>query len=353
MKGGDASHQIHAIKSLTINLKEGKLRKYYFLTVILVLTLCIVALVLPAAGCSKAPAATKAKPTITLVEADWTSNLIVTELASQIIKNQLGYPTQKIQTSVTAGWAAISQGDADAAIECWLPQRQPEIQPFLDDGKIELGTQIFPGGAGWFMPRYVVEGDQARGIEPIAPNLKSILDLKDYWKIFENPENPGKGELVGGSPGWTDDPLDRSMIRAYELPMYRSNQSESIMCARMIAADKKGEPLLMFMWWPHWIFAQVDMVMLEEPDPWYEGAFADDTKDYKAGHPPYDVRTVVATRLKDSAPEVYNLIKHMVLGEETANSLMLRVDVDKEEVPVVVSDWISQNQSVIDSWMGK
>jgi len=310
----------------------------------------VAALLMPAAGCSST-AADKSKPTITFIEADWSSNLIGTEIASQIVTQQLGYPTAKVQTSVTAGWAAIAQGDADVAIECWLPQRQYEIQPFLDAGQIELGAQIFPGGAGWFMPRFVVEGDADRGIEPIAPGLKSILDLKEYWQIFENPESPGKGELVGGSPGWSDDPLDRSMIRAYELPMWRSNQSESIMCARMISADKKGEPLLMFMWWPHWIFAEVDMVMLEEPDPWYEGAFADDSQDYQAGHPPYDVRTVVASRLEDSAPEIYKLITNMQLGEETANALMLRVDVNEEEISAVAADWISQNQSTIDDWL--
>lgn len=309
-------------------------------------------------GCGQPPKT--GKPTITFVENDWTSQLIGTEIVAQIAEKQLGYPTARVQTSPTAGWATMSRGDADVNVEIWLPQRQPEIQPFLDKGQIELGAQIFPGGGGWFVPTFVIEGDQARGIAAVAPDLKSILDLKDvdkggkgYWKLFENPEKPGLGELVGGSPGWTDDPLDRSMIRAYELPLWRSNQSESVMSARMIAADKKGQPLLMYMWWPHWIFAQVDMVKLDEPDPWYEGAFADDTKDYKAGHPAQDVRTVVATALKDKAPDVYRLVKNMVLGEEVANSLMLRVDVDKEDIKAVAADWISNNQSTIDRWLGK
>jgi glycine betaine/proline transport system substrate-binding protein len=307
------------------------------------------------AGCGGGitTAAVKTRPVIRLIEADWSSNIIGTEIASQVLTGQLGYKTEKIQTSVTAGWAAIDRGDADAAVECWLPGRLPEIKPFLDKGNMELGTQIFPGGAGWFMPRFVSQGDTARGIKAVAPDLKSILDLKTSWKTFENPEKPGLGELVGGSPGWTDDPLDRSMIRAYALPLWRSNQSESVICARMLAADKKGQPLLMYLWWPHWLFAQVDMVMLSEPDPWYEGAFVDDSKDYKAGHPPFDVHTVVATRLKQTAPDAYALIKNMVLGEKTANALMLKVDVEKQNVNSVAADWIKQHQAVIDKWLGR
>ncbi|GAG48684.1 unnamed protein product, partial [marine sediment metagenome] len=94
-------------------------------------------------------------------------------------------------------------------------------------------------------------------------------DLKDeeqggkgYWKLFEDPGKPGLGELVGGSPGWKDDVMDRSLILGYDLPLWRSNQTEALMCARMIAADKEGEPLLMYIWYPHWIFATVDVIEL-------------------------------------------------------------------------------------------
>jgi glycine betaine/proline transport system substrate-binding protein len=300
------------------------------------------------------------KPVIRLIEGDWTSHIIGTEIAAQIIEKQLGYTVQKIQMSVTAGWAAIGRGDADLCVEAWLPARQPELQPFLDNGTLEIGGEIYPGDSGWYVPRYVIEGDPSRGIKPIAPDLKSILDLqtvekggKGYWKIFENPEKPGLGELVGGSPGWYDDAYDRMRIKGYDLPLWRSNQSESVMMARMIAADKKGQPLLMFLWEPHWLFAVVDLVKLEEPNPWYEGAFDDESKGYKAAYPPTSIHTVVSSKLKDTAPDVYNMIKDMVLGLEDANALQLRVDVDKEEVKAVASDWISKNQARIDKWLGK
>jgi len=304
-------------------------------------------------GC--APAAPEEKPTIKLVEGDWTSYIVLTEIVSQIIENQLGYPTEKIQMQVSMGWPAISQGDADLAVEAWLPGRMGEIQPFLDDGTLELGSEIFQGKDGWFVPRFVIEGDPSRGIEPMAPDLKTILDLKEekHWKLFENPESPGLGELVGGSPGWYDDTYDRSRIRAYELPLWRSNQSEAIKLARMIAADKKGQPLLMYMYSPHWIFAEVDLVMLEEVDPWYEGAFEDETKDYKSAYPENTIHTVIASRLKDTAPEVYRLMKNIVVGREGVAGLTLRIDVDEEEIPVVAADWISQNQDVIDQWLAE
>lgn len=308
-------------------------------------------------GC--APAVTE-KPTIRLIEGDWTSQIVLTEILDQIINKQLGYPTEKILMSVSMGWPAMDKGEVDLAAEIWLPGRLPEIQPFLDRGTIELAGEIFTGGSGWVVPRFVIEGDPARGIAPMAPDLKSILDLKDkdkggkgYWKLFENPEKPGLGEVVYGSPGWVVP--DRWMFLGYDLPLWESYQSEPIMMARMIAADKKGKPLLMSIWWPHWIFSEVDLVILEEPDPFREELidYDKDPVPVKTGHPVYSVKKVVRVELKDTAPDVYRLMHNLVVSEDEINAIMLRVDVDKEDMAVVAADWISQNQNKIDQWLGK
>jgi glycine betaine/proline transport system substrate-binding protein len=303
------------------------------------------------------------KPTISIVQMDWTSSIVSSEIVDQIISEQLGYPTERILLTPSLTWPAMDKGDVDLTTEIWLPSRQSEIQPFLDRGTLELGTENYPGGSAWVFPRFVVEGDAGRGIEPIAPDLKSVLDLKDeseggkgYWKIFENPENPGLGELVGGSPGWVDNVMDKSLIMGYDLPLWRSNQSESIMMARMIAADKKGEPLLMYIWYPHWIFAAVDLAMLEFPNPYDVTLFdIENVTPVQSGYEAdcLTVPSVVRVGLKDEAPDVYNLITNLNIGGPDINELMLRVDVDEEDVSVVAADWISENQDKIDKWLGK
>ncbi len=127
------------------------------------------------------------------------------------------------------------------------------------------------------------------------------------------------------------------------------------MMARMIAADKKGQPLLMSIWWPHWIFAEVDLVVLEEPDPYREELidYSKDPVPLKIGHPEYTVHKVIRVELKDTAPDVYRLISNFAVSEDEINAIMLRVDVDKEDMAVVAADWISKNQDKIDQWLGK
>ena len=321
-------------------------------------SLLVIILLLTMFGC--AAEQPEEKPTIRFVQGDWTSQIVVTEIFNQIISKQLGYPTERTLLSIQMGWPAMDKGEIDIAAEIWLPGRLPEVQPFLDKGTIELTGELFPGGSGWVIPRFVVEGDSARGIEPMAPDLKSILDLqtvekggKGYWKLFENPENPGKGEVVYGSPGWNIP--DQWMFLGYDLPLWESYQSEAVMMARMIAADKKGEPLLMSIWWPHWIFAAVDLIVLEEPDPFDEDLidYQKDPVPLKIGHPVYSVRKVIRIELKDTAPDVYRLVHNLKMSEVEIGDLMLRVDEQEEDVAVVAADWISQNQDKIDQWLAE
>jgi glycine betaine/proline transport system substrate-binding protein len=43
---------------------------------------------------------------------------------------------------------------------------------------------------GFYVPRYLVEGDAERGIEPLAPDLRSVSDLPRYAELFRDPSSP-------------------------------------------------------------------------------------------------------------------------------------------------------------------
>ncbi|MDP2731277.1 MAG: glycine betaine ABC transporter substrate-binding protein [Dehalococcoidales bacterium] len=292
------------------------------------------------------------KPTINIAEGNWTSSLVVARIFDLIIGNQLGYRTTRTYAYGPIAWAGMDRGEFDLAPEIWYPARRGEIQPFLDKGTAELAGEIF-GGAGnwWVVPRYVVEGDPERGIEPMAPDLKTVTDVAKYWELFENPENPGKGEIVGGEVGWANEAP--WMILGYDLPFYLSNQSEAVMMARTIAADKRGKPILVTWWSPHIIFSQVDLIKLQSVDPDRTGEIDLDKDPYplKTGTAEYTVYKVVRPGLAEKAPDVYRLVHNLTLTEEEINDLTYRVDVGEEEIDVVVQEWINEHQSEIDQWI--
>src|SRR5699024_8721426 len=55
---------------------------------------------------------------------------------------------------------------------------------------------------GLYVPAYVIEGDEKRGIDPLAPDLKTVEDLKKYPDVFKDPEDPKKGRVINAPSGW-------------------------------------------------------------------------------------------------------------------------------------------------------
>jgi glycine betaine/proline transport system substrate-binding protein len=292
------------------------------------------------------------KMTITVIDGNWSSINVQAEIASQIIGDKLGYPTTKLISDVTPGWAALCNKDAHVALEAWLPSRLAEIQPFIDKDCVELGGTNYPGSVRWFVPRYVVEGDAERGIEAVAPNLRSVSDMNEYWELFENVENPGKGEIVAGMVSWIDQPQDISRIAGYDLNYYRSNQGEAVILARVKAAVLKGEPILFYLWTPHGFFGEVDAITLEEPNPYVEGeCFVEENIPYKCAHPAFDIRTVVNADLQDEAEDVYNLITNFSMDGEVVSDMIYQIDSLDRDIVEVAGEWIEAHQSEIDGWI--
>ena len=56
----------------------------------------------------------------------------------------------------------------------------------------ELGVTFKGARQGFYVPRYLIEGDAKRRIKPQAPNLKSVSDLPKYKELFLDKEERNK-----------------------------------------------------------------------------------------------------------------------------------------------------------------
>ena len=112
---------------------------------------------------------------------------------------------------------------------------------------MDLGVNYDDNRQGFYVPRYVIEGDAERGIAPMAPDLKSVKDLSRYAALFKDEEDLAKGRLYGAIPGWN---IDAILYKKYEV--YGLNQnyiyfrpgSEATLSTAFLTATRKGFLLL-------------------------------------------------------------------------------------------------------------
>jgi ABC-type proline/glycine betaine transport system substrate-binding protein len=176
---------------------------------------------------------------------DWDSNRFHTAVARFILEKGYGCKTDAIPGSTIPILTALARGDVDIVMEIW---RDQVTKPWTDaekEGKVKAVGVNFPDAVqGWYVPRYVIAGDAARGLKPMAPDLRGVADLARYKTLFTR------------------------KLAAYGLTRDYTNfrlGSGAALDAAITSAYEQRKPILFYYWAPTPLAAKLDLVMLEEP----------------------------------------------------------------------------------------
>jgi glycine betaine/proline transport system substrate-binding protein len=211
----------------------------------------------------------EAKKTIIFADLSWDSVQIHNRIVAFIIKHGMGYESDFVPGGTPILVQALMKGDIDVDMESWTQNNQELFDKGIKEGTIiDLGPNFPDSWQGWLVPTYVIKGDPTRGIQPMAPDLKSVFDLPKYWKLFKDPEDPKKGRFYNAIAGWGVTKVNETKFKAYGLDK-TYNQfipgSDAALSGSMVAAFERGKPWFGYYWGPTWVLGKLDMMPLEEP----------------------------------------------------------------------------------------
>lgn len=293
--------------------------------------------------------ASAAEGMLKMPEADWTGGLVTCTLIKTILEKEMDYKVKSVgMPSGNVVVEAIIAGDLDFGCESWPSYntwKSKYVSEWEGDGSVlKFGDVGVVGQSGYYVPRYMVEGDAERGIEATAPELKSHEQLNQYVDLFKSMESGDKGRLIG-CPVAAWECMDPERVAGLELN-YEPVElgSETAHWAEMEAAYKRGEPFLAYAWEPHWIHAKLDLVEVALPehseDAWPVSDWPQDVT-FNYGSP----------SLAKDHPKVAELITKMSLSNEQQAQMILEIDVNKREMQEVVDEWMAANEDVWRAWM--
>src|SRR5690625_125630 len=141
--------------------------------------------------------------TIVFADAGWESIRVHNHIAQTIIEEGFGYDTDVTSGSTATTIQGLRNGDINVYTEVWTDNIKELYEESIESGDIKkLSVNFDDNDQGLWVPRYVIEGDEERGIEPLAPDLKTVEDLGKYPDVFEDPEDPGRGRIINAPSGW-------------------------------------------------------------------------------------------------------------------------------------------------------
>jgi glycine betaine/proline transport system substrate-binding protein len=298
------------------------------------------------------PGTAAARP-VTLVDFSWDSVQVHNRIAAYIIEKGFGKETDFIFAESLPGMMGIERGDADFSMEGWVDNILEFWEKATASGKmVSLGTNFPDAPQGWYVPTYMIKGDEARGIKPVAPDLKSVADLPKYWELFKDPENPKKGRLLNGPAGWKVTSINEMKIRGYGLDKHYdafSAGSETALSTAIKRAYDRGQPVLAYYWEPTWVMGLLDMTMLEEPP--YDEKLWNDENLYACAIPSVRVLIVANAKFAEANPDIAAFLKNYSTTLEQNNKVlgfMFETKADTRQAAV----WFLKNfEDVWTSWV--
>lgn len=216
-------------------------------------------------GCSDGDTSKSKK--VTFADAGWDSNKLHNAIAGVIAEELWGYSWTETPGSTTVLHEGLLRGEVDVHMEVWTDNLATYNEDLADEKLQELGINFDDDYQGIYVPRYVIEGDTERGIEAVAPELKTIQDLKNYPDVFKDEEDPSKGRMYGAIPGWE---VDEILYKKFEYLglaetfNYFRPGSDSALATAITSAYEKGESIAAYYWEPTWLLGLYDMVLLED-----------------------------------------------------------------------------------------
>jgi glycine betaine/proline transport system substrate-binding protein len=324
-------------EEIFMNLKPNSMKKG------LALMLCVL-LIAAFTGCAAQTSTTEPEEStndrvITIADGQWASISFGAALMQFIIENGYGYKTEIKSADEAAMQADAEAGKIDIVPEWWMYD-QDSHNKAKAAGLIMDVRDAFTATDGLWVPSYVVNGDTEKGIEAVAPDLKTMEDLKKYVDVFSDPNDPAKGVIQLGVDGWTANPDMIARMKKYDLASvynYTTLKAEADLAANVVAKIEKGEPIVFYDYMPAGLLGKYEFIHIQ--DPVWEA------------NPPSTVYVTSSVDLSKTAPDVYTFLARFLLDLPTRNAELAVIEEEGLTYPDAAKKFLKDNPDLWKNWV--
>jgi glycine betaine/proline transport system substrate-binding protein len=273
------------------------------------------------------------------VQYPWSAAKLTNAILARVVATHPGLGVSGltlIQVGPATGWAGAQRGDVDLITEVAMPNQSALAAKAK--AQVQLVHQTYGGAQqGWFVPTYALAPGQ-----PLA-GLHSITQLNQY-------AGPLGDRLVDSDPSFITTQQNAKRLAAYHITLRQVTSSEAAQLAELRRVYQRHQPIVLYLYHPHWVFQQFAMTQLAEPNP-PGGPDCFTTGSGACALQPYAAWTAASTRLRQRAPRFYDLLRHFELPITDIEPMLKSVDVDKQPVEEVAARWVDAHPDQVAGWM--
>ncbi|MBB2896531.1 ABC transporter substrate-binding protein [Pseudomonas sp. AS2.8] len=286
-----------------------------------------------AAGTAQADSWCASKP-VKFAGVNWESGMLLTELMGFVLQHGYDCKVDSIPGNSITLEQALGNNDIQVFAEEWIGRSEAWNKAAAAGKVVGVGAPIEGATEGWYVPRYLVEGEGAK-----APKLKSIADLGQYAELFRDPEEPGKGRFYNCPAGWTCELENTQMLQSYGLSDKYTNfrpGTGPALDAAIVSATKRKQPILTYYWSPTPLLGRVDMVQLKPRDGEVKRI---------------QVQAGLSKSFHDGAPELVAVLSRVNVPIELLNRTLAEQADAKQDAPAAAKALLKAHPELWQAWV--
>ena len=279
---------------------------------------------------------------------DWSGQLITTTLMGEVLK-EAGYNIEYVQADYIAQFAGLKTGDLHVAMEIWETTGREAMDEAIGTGNVvSLGETGMEAIEEWWYPAYMEEQ---------CPGLPNWEALKECPEAFSTPETAPLGRYLGGPVTWGG--FDDERVEALELDFEVIHAgTDAALFAELEAAYQRTDPILLWIYSPHWAPAKYDGSFVQFP-AYSAECYTDPSVGlnpdaaYDCGKPTGPIWKVSWAGLADKWPNAATAIENFTISNDAMGAMVTDVDLNGQTVEATVAAWMAANTSTWSAWIAK
>lgn len=282
---------------------------------------------------------------------DWTSVNLNAHILGDIL-TQLGYNVEYVTadylSSLTTG---LTNGDLTVAMEHWDTTAGEALAAADATGQVErLGPLGPQAKEEWWYPIYMKEKC------PGLPNWEALKDPA-CAEAFSTPDTAPNGRYLGGPVTWEG--YDDERVEALGLPFTVIHAgTDAAMFAELDAAYQRQDPIMLWIYSPHWAPAKYEGEWIEFPEYSAE-CYADPSVGvnpdmaYDCGKPFGEIWKTAWIGMKDTWPVAHQVAAAYTIDAKELGLLGAEVDLEGRSIEEVAAEWVAANEATWRAWAGQ
>ncbi len=289
---------------------------------------------------------------------DWSSAQFHNRVAQFILEEGYGCSTDVIPGSTLPIYNGMARGDVDITMEIWVPNVQEWWDENTGNGSVEAVGLAYPDAVqGWFVPRYIVEGDDAP-----AAGLTSVDQLAEFAEVFRDPEDPDMGRFYNCIAGWGCENANTRKLAAYGLDESFTNfrpGTGGALAAAIESAILREQPIVFYYWGPTWVLGKVgdQVVQLDEPaydeDTWNAMMAAEpaDSAEVATAYPVIPVEIGVNTEFGAEAPTIVEFLGNYGMTGADVSAALLFMQENDVQADEAAEEFLRTREDIWTAWV--